>query len=412
MKLEAAIARRYLTTARRGGRLLSLVSTIAMGGVAIGVATLVAITGIFTGLQGDLRDKLLLTSPHIWILAHGEALRMTEWREPLALARGTPGVTAAAPFIHVEVGIRTRTGATEAVVVRGVDPAAGGVTEVARQIRDGRLAFPSAPGQPPPVLMGEALARRLGVRVGDGVVLVAFRAGGGSWSESASGQMRGFRVAGIFRTGLFEADNKFLYTTLAGAQGLTFGDGSVSGIEVRTADPDAAPAVADRIADRMGFGYRVEPWQLVNGPLFSALRIQKRAMGLILALIVVVAAFTIVSTLVMLVHEKTREIGILLAMGMTRGRILRIFVLQGVAIGAIGTALGLAVGIAGSWLVDHFRLIRIPGEIYFVEHIRVAYTAGDVAAIVGLAIGVATLATILPAVRASRLVPVEAISRE
>ena len=212
---------------------------------------------------------------------------------------------------------------------------------------------------------------------------------------------------------MYDYDSKNLYTTIEAAQELLGLPSSViSGLGVRVADPDIAQAVGEELQNRLGFPYYVESWITTNRALFSALKLEKLAMGLILFLIVLVAAFNIVSTLVMVVSDRTREIGILKAMGMTSKGIMRVFVLQGAWIGLIGTALGTVFGTTLCWLLDRYQIIQIPPDVYFVDRLPVSLEPADVALIVVASVVVAFAATVYPALQAARLQPVDAIRHD
>ena len=224
--------------------------------------------------------------------------------------------------------------------------------------------------------------------------------------------IRRFEVAGRFETGMYEYDNKFMYTTLAAAQDLTGLGSSVSGIEVRAVDAMAADQVADRIEMELGLPYVGHDWQSMNSSLFSALKLEKLAMGVILLLIVVVAAFNIISTLVMVVTDKTREIGILKSMGLTAKQVQRVFMIQGLVIGTIGTVAGAIAGLFLMWILDRYELIAIPGDVYFIDHLPIAFDVGDIGIILALSLIISFIATIYPARQAARLLPVDAIRHD
>jgi lipoprotein-releasing system permease protein len=225
-------------------------------------------------------------------------------------------------------------------------------------------------------------------------------------------RMEMFEYAGGVRTGMWEYDNKFAYTSLGAAQDLAGLGTAVSGLEARTTDPYQAQAVSTRIDETLGIPFRTDNWMNMNAPLFSALKLEKLALTLILTLIVIVAAFNIVSTLVMVVTDKTREIGVLKSMGMTSRRILRLFMLQGLVIGIVGATIGGSLGAVITWVVDRFKLIRIPGEIYFVSYLPVKIDPVDLVAILASTVLISFLATVYPAWQAARLDPVEAIRHE
>jgi lipoprotein-releasing system permease protein len=413
VSLEWFIGRRYLAS-RRGTRFLSLITLIAIGGVMVGVMALIVVTAVMTGLQGDLRDKILGVNPHIWVMTYGETMRMDDWQDALAKVKSVPGVTAAGPFVHTEVGIRNRANYSEAAILRGIDPYRPGptVTQVGATIRSHDLLPARTRSGLPPLVLGEGLAMRASVLPGDTLVVISFQNSTVSAVGGLMPKLRQFEVTGTFRTGMYEYDNKFMYTTIAAGQDLTGLGSAVSGIEARVPDPMRATEVARRIDGKLGLPYRTDDWKTMNRPLFSALKLEKLDMGLILMLIVIVAAFNIVSTLVMVVTDKTREIGILKSMGLTSRRVLAIFMFQGLVIGIVGALLGGGGGLLLNYLIDRFHLIRIPGEIYFVSYLPVRSDPGDVATILLATVAISFLATIYPAMQAARLTPVEAIRHE
>jgi lipoprotein-releasing system permease protein len=221
-----------------------------------------------------------------------------------------------------------------------------------------------------------------------------------------------YEITGIFETGMFQYDNQFVVMELAAAQRFTGLGEAVSGIEIRLEDPDAAPAMGERLTEKLGLPYRALDWQTQNASLFSALQLEKLAMGLVIFFIMIVAAFNIVGTLTMVVTDKTREIGIMQAMGMTPSSIGRIFLLQGALIGGVGTLLGTGLGFFIAYLVDQSGLIRIDPSVYFIERLPVHVEPRDVLVVIVASVGLALVATVLPARAASRLTPVEAIRHE
>jgi lipoprotein-releasing system permease protein len=244
---------------------------------------------------------------------------------------------------------------------------------------------------------------------GDTVVLASFENLNFSFGMPEP-TIRPFEVTGTFTTGMYDYDLGNVYTTLEAAQELLDMEPDVAGgIGVRTVDAGRAEEIARTLGDRLGFAYSVRSWQEQNQALFSALKLEKIAMGVILFLIVLVVAFNIVSTLVMVVSDRTREIGILKAMGMTRAGILRVFVLQGAWIGVTGTFVGTVAGVAIAWLQDTFAIVKIPPDVYFVDSVPVEIVWTDILMIVAGSVAVSFIATIYPALQASRLEPVDAI---
>lgn len=415
MKLEWYLARRYLAS-RRGTQFLSLFTLISVGGVFVGVMALVLVTAVMTGLQREIREQILGTHSHVWVLVQGGTMRMESHEEPLRRIRQIPQVVAAAPFVHAEVGLVNAAGHSEAAALRGIDPEAAGppVIEIVREIREGRL--PLAPASSasgyPPLLVGEGLARRFGLYSGSVVQLISIRAMQIGPLGQPVPRRRYFEVVGEFRTGVHQYDETLMYTTLAAAQELIGFETAVTGLEVRVPEADRAHAVGRRIEEALGPDYFTQDWRTMNASLFDALKLEKLAIGIILFLIVVVAAFNIISTLVMLVTDKTREIGILKSMGLRSAQVQRVFILQGLVIGAGGASLGTAGGLLLAWAQNRYGLIAVPAEIYFVDRLPMVVDTGEVALILGLSILISFLATLYPARQAARLLPIEAIRHE
>lgn len=414
-RVELAIAWRYLRS-RRGSRLLSFISMIAIGGVMVGVSALIVIIGVMNGLQHDLREKILIGSPDVRVLTYGDNLRMDGWRHALARVRTIPGVVTAAPFVQTQGVMRGAAGYVSGVYVVGLLPRQPGNPEVT-SIRDhavaGDFRFVSKHGEHRGVVLGKLLASTFNAWPGDTVTLIS--AAGVQQSPVTGGlvpRMYRFEVTGVFETGMYEYDNAYVYMDLPDAQEFAGLDDAVTGLEVRTRDRWGAAAVGDRIANALGYPFRAVDWQEQNHSLFQALKLEKLGMGVILLLIVIVAAFNIVSTLTMVVTDKTREIGILKAMGMTAGAIRNIFFIQGVVIGAVGTTLGLVVGFAAELALDRYKFIHLDPQVYFIDHLPVQTQPVDVIWIVAASLVIAALATLYPAIQAARLYPVEAIRSE
>ncbi|MGH7576632.1 MAG: FtsX-like permease family protein [Longimicrobiales bacterium] len=430
-RFEWYVARRYLASRRRGRtRFLSLITVIAVGGVALGVTALVTVIAVMTGLQNELQRMILGSTPHVYVFEAGQAFRLDGWGEVMPEIRAVPGVTAAAPFVMTQVGVirpgawtdsggSAGAGASTAYARAGqlygitVGAADEPMTAVEEDIRSGELAFGPTVSGLPGVLVGSGLAQHLSVLPGDTVVLAALENLKFDPLGNPVPSTGEFEVAGVFQTGMYEYDNNNLYVELERAQNLLdFPPGTVSGIAVNTVDPWTADGVSSALFETLGPSYFVDNWRRLNAALFEALKLEKIAMQVILFLIVIVAAFNIISTLIMVVTDKTREIGILKSMGMTDGAVLRVFLLQGLAIGMIGTALGAVGGVTLVTLIDRYRFITLPGDVYFIDRLPVALDLVDFALIIVISLLIALVATIHPARQASRLQPVDAIRHE
>ncbi|HEY8165567.1 MAG TPA: ABC transporter permease [Gemmatimonadaceae bacterium] len=414
-RLELAIAWRYLRS-RRGSQLLSLISMIAIGGVLVGVSALILIIGVMNGLQRDLRDKILVGSPDIRVLSYGEDLKVTDWPSILDKVKRQPGVVAAAPFVLVEGGMNAGHDYAGAAEVVGIPPEGRGVpdvTTIRQHAISGDFRFASTDGQRRGIVLGKLLAARFNAWPGDKVNLISIA---GVKQNPVTGsfvpRVFQFEVTGIVETGMYEYDNSYVFIALDKAQEFAALGQGVTGIEVKTNNRWQAARIAERLSGVLGWPYRTVDWQEQNRSLFQALKLEKLGMGVILLLIVIVAAFNIVSTLTMVVADKTREIGILKAMGLPAKSIRRVFLAQGVVIGVVGTLLGLLVGFGGAWALERYEFIPLDPSIYFIDHLPVATQPTDVAWIVLASIATAAVATLYPAIQASRLYPIDAIRHE
>jgi lipoprotein-releasing system permease protein len=414
-KLEWRIARRYLRS-RRNSRTASLNTVISTGGVAVGVTALIVVLGVMNGLRDDLRERILVANPHLRVLTFGSGLRLDDWQSVIAQVRKEPGVVAAAPEVISQAGITAGQDYGEGVNLVGFDPDTGtmSVTSLPGAITKGDLSFKTnKPGVDGGILLGSRLASRLSVYPGDVVTLVPVtQAKVNPALGVAVPRFWKFEVTGLFDTGMFQYDNQFVVLSRETAQRFTGLGNAVSGIAVRVHDPERAPAIGAALEKRLGYPYRALDWQTQNASLFSALQLEKLAMGLIIFFIMVVAAFNIVGTLTMVVTDKTREIGILRAMGLTSPAVGRVFLVQGAVIGGVGTALGLVLGLSVAYVVDRSGWVRINPAVYFIDHLPVHIEWLDVAVVVLASLAIAVCATLYPSRSAAALTPVDAIRHE
>jgi lipoprotein-releasing system permease protein len=413
--LPGVIAGRYLRS-RRSARFVSLITLIATGGITIGVMALIVVLGVMNGLQHELRAKILVGSPHLRILTLGEGLRVDGWAAILPIVRADPDVVAAEPFVLTQGLFSAGHDYHEGAYLLGIaqDTGAAAVTSLPQTFVRGDLTFTTTRDD---VDGGIVLGRRLAERFSafPGATVTAISPGGSRFNPGVGGfvpRYWTFEVTGYFETGMYEYDNGYAVLPRPLAQAFAGLDTAVTGIEIRLHDPERAQLVGRRLEERLGYPYRAMDWQSQNASLFSALQLEKLAMGLVLLLIVLVAAFNIVSTLTMVVTDKTREIGILRAMGMPAAAIRRIFMFQGTIVGIVGTLLGMGLGLAVARLVDGSPLLRLDPTVYFINRIPVRVDPLDVGIIMAASLVIAVVATVHPARRAAAMHPVEAIRHE
>lgn len=415
-RLERKLASRYLRS-RRSSRLFSLITLIATGGVTVGVMALVVVTGVMNGLQNELRDKILVASPHLRVLTYGRGLRLDDWESVRADVQQHPEVQAVAPFVLSQGLLSAGADYAQGVYVIGIEPDTGtmAVTRLAQHFLQGDLRFQTTEaGVDGGIVLGRRLAERLSAFPGTKITMVS---PAGSDFNAALGafipKWWSFEVTGTFQSGMYEYDNGYVLLPRELAQRFAGLGTAVTGLEVRLSDPWDAPRVGEDIETALGgYPYRTLDWQAQNASLFSALQLEKLAMSTVLLLIVVVAAFNIVSTLTMLVRDKTREIGILRAMGLPARSVRRVFILQGVVIGVVGAVLGAVLGLVVGRLVDQRHIVALDPSVYFIDHLPVQVDPLDVVIVLAASITVATLATLYPARQAANLNPVEAIRYE
>ncbi len=403
---ELYVATRYLL-ARRKQAFISLTSVISTAGVTVGVMALVIALALMTGLQQELRDRIVGAAAHVyvWNVAAGG---FEDYRQEAETLAALPRVLAAAPSILGKALATTRYGEAF-ITVKGIDPILEqDVTEVAHSVRHGSLADlqlvdGSVLGG---LVIGEGVSEQLGAFLGDEVTLITPH---GTLSPMGMiSRPRRLRVVGIFRLGLYEYDNAYGFVTLDVAKRLLNKD-RVEMMELRVDDIYASREIATLVTETLGTSYLTDDWSQLNRSLFSAMWLEKMAISIAIGLIVVVAALHIVASLIMLVMEKSRDIAILKTMGAGARSIMGIFVLQGVIIGAVGTAVGAGGGYAISTVMDRYRLLRLPMEVYQVSYVPFTIEMLDFVLVIVSAIAICLVATIYPARQASRLDPAEAL---
>ena len=411
MAWELRVALRYLT-ARRKQAFISLISGVAVLGVAVGVAAVLIALGLMTGLQSEIRARILGATAHISIFRAGG-------RSPADLdalvgkVREVPGVAGAAPSVYGKALLTSPTGAA-AATLKGIVPAAERtVTDVLAKVSEGSAA-PLGSGEegegPAPILLGARLAESLNVGVGDVVTLTSPR--GRLSPVGLLPRVARVRVVGTVKTGFYEFDAGWGYLPLVAAERLLDEEGRTAHVEVRLDDMFAVKAGARAILSRLGDGYVTTDWVEMNQSLYSALWIEKVAIGIAIGLIVAVAALNIVATLVLMVMEKHKDIAILVSMGASRGSIMRVFMLQGTVIGAVGTACGGALGSGACWVLDRFRLVKVPEDVYQIAWVPFRLLPGDAAVVLAGALLICFAATLYPARGAARVDPAEALRYE
>ena len=407
MSFELFVALRYLF-ARRKQAFISLISLISMIGVCVGVMALVIALALMTGLQGELRDKILSSQAHIYVWKSGG---IVDYQPEVDKLRTVPGVVGAAPTIFGKALV-TAGESQQFISVKAIDPVLEpSVTGIKTAMVQGSVDALSqeSEDEPPAILIGEDLASLLGVKLGDLVTLITPQG-----TLSPMGMLprtRRARVGGIYKLGLYEYDSSYGFVSLPFGERLT-GMNMVELIQLRVSDIYDAPRIADEIPKRLGNGYVAQDWSDLNQSLFSALGIEKMAISITIGLIVIVAALNIVASLILLVMEKSRDIAILKTMGTAPGRIRTIFMLQGLIIGVTGTFVGGAGGLALCHVLDKYRLIKIPADVYQVAYVPFVVLPRDFTIVIISAVVICFIATIYPSRQASRLDPVQALRFE
>ena len=408
MSFELFISRRYLRT-KPNQAIIALITLLSVVGVTIGVTALIVVIAVMAGFESDLKTRIMGIEPHLII--ENRKGPLDQYAELTRMAADHPSVKAAWPVVELQVILKSETGVAGAMI-KGVDPAAA----ASGLSLDSLTSLENnAPGRTsgtrrtilPPIVIGRDLARTLGLLKGDTLFVVSPR--GTLAPVGYVPSMKRFVVAGFFETGMYEYDGSLAFIHLLDAQALAHLKSSANAVEVRVTNIFDADAIGHDLLALMGPDYAFKDWMQVNKNLFSALKLEKSAMFITLSLIILIATFSIASSLVMMVMEKTKDIAILRTLGATKRSIRKMFVFQGMVIGVTGTSAGVVLGTVLCILQRNYHLISLPGDVYYITALPVNLKFIDVAVVAVAALSICFLATLYPAFQAARLKPVEAI---
>ena len=394
MRYELFLALRYLNGLKRHQPFVSVIAAISTAGVAVGVAALFIVLGVMSGFDADLESKIVGTNPHLIVQGDGG---MPQDDRIIKKIESVQGVVAAAGFVQTQVLLQHDLDGV-GVILRGVDPVRElRVTNLANTLKEG--LWPPAHNE---ILIGSELARKWGLRRGDPITVI-----GGDKGEKFE-----MKVGGVFTTGMYDYDLNLSIATIPTVQKVLGWESGLSGIGVRLQDAIKAQKVKEAVRSKLGYPYWVVTWMDMNRNLFAALKLEKLAMFIILTLIVLVACFNIIATLLTLVTQKTKEVGILKSLGATNGSARRIFTYVGLLIGLLGTALGAGLGWVLCMALAKYQFIQLPAEIYYIDRLPVKMEWRDMLAVTLAAVGISWIACQYPARLASRLMPSEAVRYE
>ncbi|MCK4485786.1 MAG: lipoprotein-releasing ABC transporter permease subunit [Desulfobacterales bacterium] len=409
MSFEFFIGFRYLR-ARRKQAFISVITFISVAGVMLGVMAMMVVLAVMTGFGADIRSKILGANAHIRVMSR--IGKLDQHDEVMTKIEAVEGVKATAPFVYSQVMLR-RGSHVSGAILRGIDPSrAGRVVDLEKNVKETDLRVLGGSEVPRGIILGKELSRLLTAYPGDEVYVVSPFGGSLTPIGGRIPHMKKFKVVGLFDSGMYDYDTSFAYVSIESAQQLLRLGQSVHGIEVKVDDIYSVDKISRSVLDRLGTAYWTQDWMQMNKSFFSALKLEKVVMFIILVLIILVAAFNIISTLIMMVMEKTKDIAILKSMGASSKSIMKIFMLNGLVIGVVGTILGIAGGSVLCFLLKRYEFVKLPSDVYYISTLPVRVQVGDVALIALSAIAISFLATLYPSYQASRLDPAAAIRYE
>jgi len=415
MKYELLISRRHLR-AKRKNAFINIITVISIGGVALGAAALIVVLGVLTGYWEDLQKRILGVYSDIIVFTDIYAQRYLDdtltYREVMEKVEAIPDVEATTPFIYSQVMLSVSGGGVSGAALRGVEvETAPDVVNIDEYVVTGSLEeLKGEEGEYPGIILGSELAAELKAEYGDVVFMLSPE--GSSTPLGFAPKMRRFKVVGIFDSGMYDFDSSFAFIDLSVAQDFFDMGDTVTGIEVKVRDIYDARIISKQIQGILGMAFQARDWMDMNRNLFAALQMQKVALFIILIMIVFVAAFNIVSTLIMMVMEKQKEIAILKSIGVPNAGIMRIFIYEGLIIGVFGTLLGVLGGLFLSFVLERYKIISLDPNVYFLSSLPVKIVGTDLLVIALASIFLCFLATLYPAWQASRMDPVEAMRYE
>ena len=405
---ELFLGMKYLK-AKRKQRFISVITVISVLGVMVGVMALVVVLSVMNGFRADLMSKILGVNSHLLVL--GLTGPFNDYQKVAEKVDKVEGVIASTPFIYTQVMINN-SGQVSGAVLRGVDPeSAGAVVTFKSMIKNGSItSLGKKIDGIPPIIIGGELAKQIGAHPGSVITVISPE--GKLTPLGRTPNTRRFKVAAIFDSGMYEYDASMIYISLKEAQDfLALGD-KVTGLEVRVEDVYESDKISRKVQKVLGYPYWTKDWKVMNRSLFSALKLEKFTMFVILTMIVLVGALNIISTLVMVVMEKTRDVAILRAMGASARSIMTIFMFQGLLVGVVGTFAGLASGLGLCQLLAKYKFINLPADVYYISTLPVQVEIADVSFVAAAAVVISFLATLYPSWYASRLNPVESFRYE